>query len=42
MALVQKLMGHANVRTTQLYAHLVREDLTQLVTEVPTPKAAEA
>jgi len=42
MALVQKLMGHANVRTTQMYAHLVREDLTQLVTEAPAPKAAQA
>ncbi len=31
LALVQKAAGHANVRTTALYTHLVKEDLRVLV-----------
>ena len=29
--LVQKALGHADLRTTMMYMHLVREDLRQLV-----------
>lgn len=31
LAKIQKLAGHANIRTTMLYTHLVREDLVGLV-----------
>jgi len=34
---VQKAMGHADLRTTMGYSHLVDEDLLELVKETPTP-----
>ena len=38
LALVQKAAGHASMRTTMIYVHLVDDDLSVLV-EPPRPKA---
>ncbi len=37
---VKKAVGHADLRTTMDYTHLVREDLRVLVAEAPTPDRA--
>ena len=42
LALVQKAAGHQSIKTTALYTHLTFDDLTQLVAEAPTSKAAQA
>ncbi len=42
LALVQKAAGHANIRTTTLYTHLVKDDLRVLVEEKPRKTVAQA
>lgn len=41
LALVQKAAGHASIRTTMTYVHLVDDDLSVLVRPEPEPTVAE-
>ncbi len=41
LALVQKAAGHASMRTTMIYVHLVDDDLSVLVQPTPRPRVID-